>query len=211
MATLILKGGKGTLTWQIIDLSKAFNTENGYTLAGIASEEIENGGANWPSGEVYYINAPTTNTEYQTDEVTIDIEPGSYTFYGFTRISQGTYWQAGSATVVVDPIVSRPEDWSWDNIKKGAAVPKYGELLAPVSATDWNSFCDRINSFRIYKSLPEIAFTTVSSGTSFSADIVKEVKDAISEIEGAGALPTLIEPLKASFWNGLSSALNAIK
>lgn len=104
----------------------------------------------------------------------------------------------------------RPDDWSWSSIAAGSAVPTYNGKLAPVSASEWNSFCDRINAFREYKGMTDYLFTTVSAGTSFSAAIAREAITAIRAIPGAGTTPAQIRPLQAAFWLDLAAALNAI-
>lgn len=106
---------------------------------------------------------------------------------------------------------SRPNDWSWStNIVKGATVPKYGESLAPITAAEWNAFCERINAFRVYKSLSTYSFTTVSSGTPMTLAIVNQAISAISAISGHGTIPTASNAISAYFWQGLESALNAV-
>lgn len=89
-------------------------------------------------------------------------------------------------------------------------MPTYSGKLAPVSASEWTSFCARINEFREYKGLSSYSFTTLTPGTSFSAAIAREVIAAIGAIPGAGTTPAQIRPLQAAFWLDLAAALNAI-
>ena len=117
----------------------------------------------------------------------------------------------GAQTITTDadqPV--RPSDWSWENVAAGVSVPTYNGKLAPVSASEWNSFCARINEFRAYKSMEDYAFTMLTAGTSFSAAIAREAITAIDAIPGAGATPVQIRPLQAAFWLDLAAALNAI-
>lgn len=106
---------------------------------------------------------------------------------------------------------SRPSNWAWTTtIAKGATVQKYGDSLAPITATEWNAFCARINLFREYKSLGVYSFTTVSKGTPMTAKIVNQAITAITAISGHGTLPTPSNAISASFWQQLAAALNAI-
>lgn len=106
---------------------------------------------------------------------------------------------------------SRPSSWSWTtNIVTGATVPKYGGSLAPITASEWNSFCATINRFRKYKSLDEYSFTTVSQGTPMTTAIIYQAISAISGISGHGTLPTPSDAISASFWQRLAAALNAV-
>lgn len=105
----------------------------------------------------------------------------------------------------------RPSNWAWTTaIATAYTVPKYGELLAPVTAAEWNDFCARINQFRSYKDVTAYSFTAVSSGTGITSEILKQAIAAISAISGHGTLPTVYDVLKASFWQQLASALNSI-
>lgn len=101
---------------------------------------------------------------------------------------------------------SRPSDWQWWNsIYQGAKIK--------ISADEWNSFCARINEFRAYKGLASYSFTKVSSGNKISASVVNQAVTAISAIPGHGTLPNSVyvgNPIKASFFNSLQTALNGI-
>lgn len=101
----------------------------------------------------------------------------------------------------------RPSDWMWTStIVSGREIR--------ITASEWNGFCSRINEFRAYKSLSNYSFTTVVSGTTkISAAIVNQARTAISAISGHGSLPSAAiagGALTASFFNSLSSALNAV-
>ena len=86
----------------------------------------------------------------------------------------------------------------------------YNDVLAPISAEEWNAFCVRINEFLNYKELPEFSFTSVASGTPIAKEILLEAATAISGISGAGALPTVYDVLSSGFWQQLAGALNSI-
>ena len=101
---------------------------------------------------------------------------------------------------------SRPSNWNWSSvIATGYPVN--------ITASEWNSFCTRINDFRAYSGLVKFTFTTVYKGTPISADIVNQALYAIRSIPTCGATPGEAFPgnkIYASFFNTLRSALNAI-
>ena len=102
MATLVLNGFEEYFNWQIAGLSAAFNTTEGYVEAGITTYQFTVGGVTSISGIVSTTTADSTRTFTSTPVVTVyPYSPGTYTFWGFTKIQDGTYWPAGSATVTV--------------------------------------------------------------------------------------------------------------
>lgn len=151
------------------------------------------------------------DVESSTDfSITYDGEAGrSYTGNVYYRASIEDSWKImGAQTVQID---SRPDDWFWTTvIATGYSVQKYGESLAPITADEWNAFCERINEFREYKSLSARSFTTVNRGTQMNAAIIRQAVSAISSISGSGALPTIYNVTSAAFWHQLADALNAI-
>lgn len=102
---------------------------------------------------------------------------------------------------------SRPDDWEWwYTIKSGGKIR--------LSADEWNAFCECINEFRVYDSLPEYNFTTVYSGDKISAAIVNQARTAINAISTCGSVPSKVstgDPITASFFLDLQDALNATK
>ena len=148
----------------------------------------------------YTVTGLTPETEYVTNVIHWDLS-----------VSTTEYEMMGAQSVTTDALISvRPSEWIWPGIAIGSSIPTYDGNLAPVTADDWNSFCFRINEFRLYKAMTEYAFNPVSQGEGLSAAPVRQAISAISGISGAGSTPTAIEPLKASFWLQLASALNAV-
>lgn len=128
-----------------------------------------------------------------------------------TSVSTEDYILMGAQEITTEAY-SRPDDWSWLNISKGGVVPKNGEKIAPVTASEWNSFCARINEFREHKNLSSAyPFTTVSKGMEITNSILSQAIFAISDIPGHGTLPTKKDALSADFWLGLAAALNAVE
>jgi hypothetical protein len=166
-------------------------------------------------------------SRYEVDGATSTFYHTSYGLLPSTRYTPRIYYGESKSTGTsasttappittdaepyVPPVVpTRPLNWSWQNISAGVSVPKRGEALAPTTASEWNSFCSRINAFRQYKDMSNYSFTSLTSGTAFSAAIARQAMTAISEISGHGTLPDKIEPLKAAFWLSLASSLNAV-
>lgn len=150
----------------------------------------------------YTVTGLTPETEYSVNVAHWETSP---------TVDGSDYILMGAQTITTEASQSvRPSDWSWENVAAGVSVPTYNGNLAPVSASEWNSFCARINAFREYKGLTDYSFTTLTAGTSFSAAIAMEAIAAIDAISGAGTTPTQIRPLRAAFWLDLAAALNAI-
>lgn len=101
MASLQLTSGVNQFSWSIIGLGAAFSTANGYTEAGIATSSFTSGATTRPSGIVSTITPPSTSTSTSTSTKTVSYSPGTYTFYAYTKVQDGKYWSAGSATVTV--------------------------------------------------------------------------------------------------------------
>lgn len=164
------------------------------------------------STETTHINLTgiTSDFEYTVTGLSPDTAYATNVAYwpGATTESSPTYM--GSQTITTETS-TRPSDWVWTtNITKGATVPKYGESLAPITAAEWNEFCNRINLFREYKDMGVYSFTTVSKGTPITAAIVNQAITAIKAISGHGTLPTPSNAISASFWQQLANALNAV-
>lgn len=101
---------------------------------------------------------------------------------------------------------ARPDNWAWTSaVSKGSRIR--------LSAAEWNSFCARINEFRIYAGLSGYSFSTVQAGTLISAGLVNQARNAIGAVNGHGVLPSAAVKggaVTAAFFNGLKDALNAI-
>lgn len=153
----------------------------------------------------------TESFTYTVTGLTPETEYAANVAHWDTSVSTTDYILMGAQTITTEAAQSvRPDDWSWENVAAGVPVPTYNDKLAPVSASEWNGFCARINAFREYKGLSSYSFTTVPAGTSFSAAIAREAIAAIDAIPGAGTTPAQIRPLQAAFWLDLAAALNAI-
>ena len=151
------------------------------------------------------------------------MENFAYTVSGLdpnTSYTANVYYSTDSTVAENKPIGAqsittasnaRPSNWAWTTtIAKGATVPKYGESLAPITAVEWNEFCNRINMFREYKAMGVYSFTIVSKGAPMTSAIVNQAITAITAILGHGTLPIPSNAISASFWQQLADALNDI-
>lgn len=207
MPSLNLTGFDNGFSWQITDLSSPFNSSS-YESAGITKYQFTKE-ATSISGIVSSIDATSSRTQYSTPEIDVEYSSGTYTFWAWCKALNGTYYPAGSATVIVTNSLSgvRPDDWEWTSkIEQDAPIA--------ITAIEWNNFTSRINAFRIYKGLSNYSFTTAYGGeTKISASIVNEARIAINAIDGSGEVPDKVEPgdtIYASFFIGLADALNNI-
>lgn len=112
-----------------------------------------------------------------------------------------------STTYVFTTLSGRPENWTWwSDVGSGNPI-----LL---SANEWNAFCDRINEFREYKSLPQYgAFVQVKTGDAIAAATVNHAVWAVGSMNSA-AMELAVksgDAIAASFFNGLKDDLNGIK
>lgn len=109
---------------------------------------------------------------------------------------------------------TRPENWSWSNITSGANIPFKDGAFRPVTATEWNSFCDRINEFLDYLDMQQYPFTTVFIGNDFTSKIYDEAVAAIKRTGYGSAVKTASErnkTISAELFTSLSSAINKIQ
>lgn len=118
--------------------------------------------------------------------------------------SNVTTWTG--ATTFTTEAKERPDDWAWwSTVAKGSAIA--------ITASEWNSFCGRINEFRSYMEMSTYAFTTITSGYLMYAWVVNQAITAIDAIDGHGTLPDKVssgDKITASFFNKLKTALNSI-
>lgn len=111
-----------------------------------------------------------------------------------------TFVAGGEIPVPVNP-------WKWKSLIKS------GEPIK-ISASEWNSFCGRINEFRTYKGLSKYNFTTVVSGvTPISSLILNQAVYAISSINVNSRNYEVNpgDPISADIFLGLRDVLNAVK
>ena len=100
--------------------------------------------------------------------------------------------------------MARPSNFSW-------TYPKVSGQNFNITATEWNSFTNRINEFLTYKGLSTYSFTSVSSGMDFAAVIFNQGRNKISEMIST-SVPSVSSgnTLYASYFNQLVSDLNSI-
>ena len=207
MANLSLTGGEEEFGWRITRLGSAFNQANGYVEAGITRYQFTQS-SHSISGVVDSVRAPSSGGSTSTTRRYVSYDPGTYDFWGYTLVQDGTYWPAGSDTVTVEsPAAQRPDDWSWySTVRAGQPIE--------LSAYEWNAFCNRINDFRVYVGLPEYgAFERVYSGDPISASIVRHAVWAIDAMDpptNTPSTPSRGDLITADFFNDLRRSLNSI-
>ena len=147
-------------------------------------------------------SAGATMTMWYNDRLT----PG--TSYTCNCRIEGQDWMGSRTftTPAATPSVTRPSNWSWwSTISSGSTVA--------ITASEWNSFCSRINEFREYKGLTEYYFTSAYKGNPITAAMANQLVYAIDAIPGHGTLPGVVSSgskMYASFFITLRNALNAI-
>lgn len=167
------------------------------------------------SSSTYYIEISNANgTTYGQGEYTTNrYRTFTTDAYGNTLVQDAYYYvrvtaydvanNGTSSTVRLQYKVARPSNWTWHSSKTSGSVVN-------LTAAEWNSFVIRINQFRIYKSLSNYSFTTVSSGNPIRASQLNEARSAISSMTSVPASAVTGETATASFINALSNSLNAV-
>ena len=211
MATLTLKGGRGSFTWTISGLSNWFAT-NQYISAGIATKQFD-GGVTSISGVVDRVYATENGTSFSVSN-TVSYSGGEYTFYGFAQGSDGTYWPAGSGSVTVTSSGDTIIKWSWNSNtdRQTAYRILMGEL--PVSAgfkaSVWNDLVNKVDEVLRWsetrwgeynKNSLSKQQCKVSSGQTLSADIYNSVVWNTDVMWGSG-LPELYTVKKGDVLTG---------
>ena len=129
-------------------------------------------------------------------------------YYYMRVVAYDTEGNNQSANVRVQYKIARPTDWTWHTSKTA------GQVIS-LTASEWNSFCTKINLFRQYKSLSNYTFTTATSGSVITASIVNQAVNAISAMSPPTSAPSTVTSkssvITASFFNTLSRSLNSIR
>lgn len=188
--------GKVYFTWTASDAHSGLRSTNTYYT------QISNA-----NGTTYGQGSYTTNN-YKTFTVGGDgsalVFDAYYYLYVVAYDAEGN---SSSSNVRVQYKRGRPTSWDWHTTKTAGAV-------VSLTASEWNSFCTRINQFRAYKGLANYSFTTVASGNTITATIVNQARTAINAMSPPTSVPTSAVQggiMTASFFNGLRSSLNSIQ
>lgn len=175
-------------------------------------------GSGLRSTSTYYvqISSPNGNTygngEYTTSQFktfTSDAGGNSLQNNAWYYLRVSAYDNARNSSTETTQIqykMARPTNWTWHSVKSSGSNIN-------LTAAEWNSFCTRINQFRIYKNLANYNFTTVVTGRDILASQVNEARTAIQQMVPPTATPSAAIAgmnMMASFINGLSTSLNSI-
>lgn len=134
-----------------------------------------------------------------------------------TGLANGTtyyFWiinTAGSSTATSDTVSASTRAqiaffyWTSDDATNIAAGKPVGNLTAAA----WNRLTAKINEVRTARGYGSISFTSAYSGRTITAAIYNEAATAISNLSGAGTVPTVTNETKllASHFAGSTTAL----
>lgn len=167
--------------------------------------------------------APVTSDWKGTTTFTFHYE-GTYEIYGrLVNKSTGAYlgYQTGIVTITIKAM--RPSNWSWtSNVTRGATIPNWKSggvhYCKPLTAKEWNGFCDRIAEFMGYKGLrfvngSSISDLYVTSNTRMYPKQVEAAAEIISVMEPSIPVPSMPSTgsrITAAYINGLKNSLNSI-
>ena len=171
------------------------------------------------SSSTYYVEisnangATYGNGSYQTNtykSFTSDANGLAFThnaYYYLKVIAYDASANSISSNVRVQYKIARPTNWAWHTSKVA------GQNVG-ITASEWNSFCTKINQFRQYKNLGNYSFTSATRGSVITASIVNQARTAINAMSPPSAVPASVSVgsnMNASFFNGLSISLNSIQ
>lgn len=111
--------------------------------------------------------------------------------------------------------VARPSNWKWTTAQNSNGHKISGAQFSML-ASEWNSFTQRINQFREYKStdsnpINQYPFTYVSRGNIFYFNYFNEANTAIGQVISTGVSNVARgSKVYASYFNALMNALNNI-
>ena len=168
------------------------STEIRLTIGGLeypANQYGEFGAGAYANGskvkDKYWLSASTSTS---TTAVISGLETGTtYNIRGTAKWN-GTWYEAGWANGITTDEKTCPDNWEWsyfiypdmpvyDTISFGSLIIAY---IMPYY--EWNAFTQRINDFREYKGLSKYSFTTVSSDSDCTPDIINQAVDAINDM-----------------------------
>ena len=171
----------------------------------MTTQPVSNGSTSPPAGIGYdTAYAPTSGENSYTPQRTVGLfnSGTTYTLYASALVPSEKWYEAGSRTFTTQ--TGRPTDFSW-------SYPKTSGVLFHLTALEWNQFTAKINSFRIYKNLSTISFTTAYTGNPFTAAMYMQARAAIAAMNPyAPPFRSSGDTVYASDLNGLRDALNNI-
>ncbi|MER2090929.1 MAG: hypothetical protein ABS920_14415, partial [Sporosarcina sp.] len=175
--------------------------DSGSGLRPTSTYYIEISNAN---GTTYGQGAYTTN-RYRT--FTTNGQGGALINGSTYRVRVTVYDNEGnSATTTTSAVYkqARPEgEWSWHSTKTS------GQPYS-LTAAEWNSFCTRINQFRIYKGHGNYTFTPAANGQPMRALQINEARTAINTMTSIPNTVTAGYDTSASYINNLRTLLESI-
>ena len=137
----------------------------------------------------------------------------------FQNLSSGTTYTIGceacnqsgcsgmtTRNITTDAPIPRPNNWSWFTAKV------QGNNFQ-LTANEWNSFTSRINSFRNYKGMSTVSFTSAVSNADFTASMFNIAATAIDGMNPSTSIPAFVsvgDDVTAFGLNRLRDSLNSI-
>lgn len=143
---------------------------------------------------------PTTTLSWAESNVYL------YYFRARSRIDLpgGSIYSVGSSAPYA---FNRPANFAW-------TFPKVQGEELKVTALEWNSFINRINSFRAYKTQATYAFSTAIVGNKIKADHINQARNAILSMNPSVSIPAFctadLTPVSAYYFNRLRDSLNSV-
>jgi hypothetical protein len=194
-----------TVDWTISGLSSLWDSDS-YQQIVLSTGTTSEGSTTAPSGIVDSRYPPTPpGSDYGFTDTCTGLSPGtSYVFYAYALADDSKWYSAGSIYFTTD--IPRPSNWSWWYSKSSGGSFN-------LTASEWNSFTDRINQFRAYKNIGNYGFTNASTGSPFYAYMYNQAITAIDSMSPSTSTPSSVssgDTITAYGLNRLRDALNSV-
>jgi hypothetical protein len=199
--------GQTSVDWSVGGLGSLWDSDS-YEYIVLCTGTTTEGSTTPPDGIVDYRYPPTPpGSEYGfSGETCYGLSPGtSYNFRAYALVTSGKWYAAGSS-VYVTTDMPRPSNWSWWYSKVSGGSFN-------LTASEWNSFTDRINQFRAYKNIGNYGFTSAFTGNQIYAYMYNQAIYAIDSMNPPTSTPSTVSPgdnITAYGFNRLRDSLNSI-
>lgn len=167
-------------------------------------------------GSSIYLSGSTTEYSFTEDADGLPFENGAqYTIRVRSIDTFGNWSLSADKTIVYESV--RPSDWSWSVTLSGDIGTinwTTKKVTLPISATEWNDFTDKINQFRLYKSLTAYSFSSASTGSDALDSQINQARLAIDEMVPPTSVPSSVSKggdVTSYTFNRLRDSLNSIQ
>lgn len=190
--------GSLQLSWSAYDSGSGLRDNSRFRLY----VGTRDGGSGTLSGSTY---TNSTSHSWTTDANGYGLVANSYYWVGVRAYDRDNN-ESDLLSRQIQYRITRPSNWSWFTSKiQGQSMN--------LTASEWNSFTQRINLFRVYSGYSNYSFTTAVRGGVITASIINEAILAMNIIPKGISSPAQVSrggSVTASFFNALTTSLNSV-